>query len=277
MKKLIICDMSGIASTRGKNNVDLLNTLDTLNNYNCSFCTGKGYCGGFETLKDIHLKVPFICENGSVLVTKEGKIIYNDRMKSKHVDLLIRSINKYCKFEFLAYVDLKTHKYKFLKGSKKLTEDLTQPWFYSEEIYDDIEIFLNNIDKDNVCRITTRGLEYNKNKYNKIFKNLYVTISENEFHSICNNGTNKGFGVKKIADYCKLKLKDIVVIGNDMNDIDMFKLDCGLKIATGSVKPPKELLDLADVYVPLDELPNFLRKIDKNEYRCYNNFAVKGE
>lgn len=57
------------------------------------------------------------------------------------------------------------------------------------------------------------------------------------------------------------------LIGNDMNDIDMFKLDCGLKIATGSVKPPKELLDLADVYVPLDELPIFLKKVDKKSLK----------
>lgn len=264
MKNLIICDMSGIASTRGKNNDKLLYTLNAMKNYNCSFCTGKGYSGGYETLKNIDLKVPFICENGSVLVTKDGKIVYNDHMDNKQVDMLIREIDKDCSFEFLAYVDLKTHKYKFLKGKKDLTEDLTQPWFYSEEIYNNVDDFLNNIDKDNVCRITTRGLSYN-NEF-KILKNFHVVVSENEFHSICNIGTNKGFGVKKLAEYCHLSLKNIIIIGNDMNDIDMFKLDCGLKIATGVLQPPKELLDLADIYVPLDELPDFLRKIDKKGF-----------
>lgn len=73
MKKLIVCDMSGIASTRGKNNDELLNALNNLKNYNCSFCTGKGYSGGYVTLKNIDLKVPFICENGSVLVKKMEK------------------------------------------------------------------------------------------------------------------------------------------------------------------------------------------------------------
>ena len=91
-------------------------------------------------------------------------------------------------------------------------------------------------------------------------------VSENEFHSICNKGTNKGFGVEKLAKYCNLKLSDIVIIGNDMNDIDMFKLNCGLKIATGTVKPPEELLKLSSVYVPLNELPDYLYKIDKDGF-----------
>ena len=264
LKKLIICDMSGIASTRGVNNEKLLNCLDSLNNFDCSFCTGKGYSGGYETLKSVDLKVPFICENGSVLVSKEGKIIYNDKMDPKKISDLIRIIaNKY-PFEFLAYVDLKTHKYKFLKGTKKLTEDLSQPWFYSEEIYDDVDSFLNNIDLNNVCRITTRGLDCDVNS--NIFKDFHVVVSENEFHSICNKGTNKGFGVEKLAKYCNLKLSDIVIIGNDMNDIDMFKLNCGLKIATGTVKPPEELLKLSSVYVPLNELPDYLYKIDKESF-----------
>lgn len=265
MKKLIICDMSGIASTRGKNNNELLHTLNNMSNYDCTFCTGKGYSGGYETLKDVNLNVPFICENGSVLVTKTGDIIYNDYINPELVEPLVREISKKGIFEFLAYVDLKTHKYKFLRGGKELTEDLTQPWFYSDEIYDDVDDFLNNIDKNNVCRITTRGLSYSNEL--EIFKKFHIVVSESEFHSICNIGVNKGFGVKKLAEYCDLSLKDIVIIGNDMNDIDMFKLDCGLKIATGSVKPPKELLDLADVYVPLDELPIFLKKVDKKSLK----------
>lgn len=263
MKKLIVCDMSGIVSSKGKNNNELLNVLNNLKNYDCSFCTGKGYSGGYETLKSIDLKVPFICENGSVLVKKNGKILYNDKMDSCEVIELIENIVNNCSFEFLAYVDLKTHKYKFLKGTKELTEDLTQPWFYSEEIYTDLNEFLKNIDLKNVCRITTRGLS-EVSKIENLNK-FHVVISEGEFHSICSIGVNKGSGIKKLAEYCNLSLNDIIIIGNDMNDIDMFKLDCGLKIATGNKKPPKALLDLANMYIPLDELPGFIKEIDKND------------
>ena len=277
MKQLIICDMSGIASIRGVNNDKLLDALNTLKNLDCSFCTGKGYKGGYETIKNININVPFICENGSVLVTKSGQIVYHDRMSSIKVANLINKLANNYKFEFLACVDLNTHKYKFLRGGKKLSENLTQPWFYSEEIYDDVTKFLNNIDKDNICRITTRGLECNIENNKQLFEGFHVTISENEFHSICNSETNKGFGVKNLAKFCGTTLKNIVIIGNDINDIDMFKLDCGLKIATGNIMPPKELLTLADIYVPLEELPEIIKKIDKDGIKCYNNFIERGK
>ncbi len=258
--KLMICDMSGIASIKGVNNYELLNTLNNLKNYKCSFCTGKGYKGGYETLKDINLNIPFICENGSVIVSKTGEVIYNDKMNYNDVANLIHELYD-LPFEFIAYVDLKTHKYKFLRGTKKLSEDLTQPWFYSEEVYTDINDFLNNVDKENICRITTRGLELNKPIKN--IERFNISISENEFHSICNKNTNKGFGVKKLADICNVNLDDIVIIGNDLNDIDMFKLNSCYKIATGNKTPPQELLDLANVYIPLNKLPEYIRKIDK--------------
>lgn len=69
--------------------------------------------------------------------------------------------------------------------------------------------------------------------------------------------------MKQLAKYCKLDLDDIIIIGNDMNDIDMFKLNCRLKIATGAVKPPKELMDLSDIYIPLMELPEFIKTLTK--------------
>ena len=72
------------------------------------------------------------------------------------------------------------------------------------------------------------------------------------------------YGFVKKGKYYYLDLKDVIIIGNDMNDVDMFKLPCGYKIATGINQPPKELLDLADKYVKLDDLPNFISQIDRN-------------
>lgn len=266
--RLIICDMSGIASNRGVNNVELLKTLDGLDNFVCTFCTGKGYHGGFQTLKDVNLKVPFICENGAVIVDKNGRVLFNDKMDPNKVRDLILSLSK-MDFEFLAYVDLKTHKYKFLKGNKPLSEDLSQPWFYSEEIYLDVNKFLENINLHDVCRITTRGLEITS--YDKLKEEFHIVISENEFHSICGKSVNKGFGVKKLAKIININIRDVVVIGNDLNDIDMFKTNCGYKIATGEKLPPEELMKYADIYVPLKNLPKFLKNIDKFIGTCYTN------
>ena len=84
--------------------------------------------------------------------------------------------------------------------------------------------------------------------------------------------TNKGFSIKQLSKYCKLGLDEIVIIGNDLNDIDMFKLNFGLEIVTGTIKPPKELLDLADTYILLNELP-LLERLTKKDIECYNLFT----
>ncbi|MDE7203715.1 MAG: hypothetical protein K2O91_17890 [Lachnospiraceae bacterium] len=56
--KIILCDMSGIASNRGVNNVVLLKTMQNLKNYECSFCTGKGYRGVNEILYGFDFRFP---------------------------------------------------------------------------------------------------------------------------------------------------------------------------------------------------------------------------
>ena len=50
--------------------------------------------------------------------------------------------------------------------------------------------FIENIDLNNVCRITTRGLECDLDSEQEIFKEFHIVVSENEFHSICNSGTS---------------------------------------------------------------------------------------
>ena len=95
--KLIICDMSGIASTKGINNDKLLNTLGSLKNYNCTFCTGKGYQGGYETLKKIDQKAT------SLYVLKN---------KSFDVEMILRKIldlffERYDKFVSKGFINIK--------------------------------------------------------------------------------------------------------------------------------------------------------------------------
>lgn len=260
--KVIVCDMSGIVTNRGENNIELLKTLQALKNIKCSFCTGKGYRGASSTIFCYDFNLPFICENGSVITSREGDVLYSDSMDYNKVEKMLHALVEY-PFEFLAYVDLKTHKYKFLRGTKKLSESLSQPWFYSEEIYDDVDLFLKNIDKNSICRITTRRLEIEISS--DILREFHVVVSEKEFHSICNKGINKGTGVKKLAEMLSIELNDVIIIGNDINDIDMFRIKECYKIATGMLPPPKELQTLANKYVPINELSSFIKNLDLNE------------
>lgn len=41
---------------------------------------------------------------------------------------------------------------------------------------------------------------------------------------------NKGFAITKLLEYLSMPLNDIVVVGNDLNDIEMFRLNIKEKI-----------------------------------------------
>ena len=94
MKKLTICDISGIASTRGINNEELLTHLNSLTNFNCSFCTGKGYSGGYETLKDVDIKVELKIATGTVKSPKELLDLFDIYIPLGELPDFIRKIDK---------------------------------------------------------------------------------------------------------------------------------------------------------------------------------------
>ncbi|MGE5456530.1 MAG: HAD-IIB family hydrolase [Ignavibacteriales bacterium] len=272
--KLIVCDMSGIVSIKGVNNSELLDVFPNLKNFQYTFCTGKGYMGGYDTIKDYDIPLPLIVENGSVLVSKDGKVIHAESIDNDSVCELIDEIFE-MKYEFIAFVNLITHKYKFLRGKKDLSEELSRPYFFSEETFYDKEQYKKSIKDHDIVRIITRGLEVKDSI--KSANKFHVVVSEQEYHSFCKPGKNKKSGIIKLVEKYGFNLEDVIIIGNDSNDIDMFGLDCGLKIATGNNNTPKELLELADVFVKLDELPNFLVEIDKNPNNMLKYRGSKGE
>ena len=209
-----------------------------------------------------------------MIVSKSGKIEYSDVMNKENVLKLIDDLAENS-FEFIAFVNLNTHKYKFLRGNKELTEDLSKPFFFSEETFFDKDEYKNEVMKYDISRIITRGLEIKKPL--KFLDRFHMVVSENDFHSFCNNDSSKRSGIEKLIKIYNIDLKDVVIIGNDMNDIDMFKLDCGLKIATGNNTTPKELLELSDIFVKLEDLPQFLIEVDKNVDNMIEYAKTKGE
>ena len=58
-----------------------------------------------------------------------------------------------------------------------------------------------------------------RRKFLRNFILLFLKINFIQYAS----RTNKGFGIKQLSKYCKLGLDEIVIIGNDLNNIDMFK------------------------------------------------------
>lgn len=262
--KTIICDMSGIASIKGKNNELLLTTLQSLRNLQYTFCTGKGFLGACNTIKNNKLSLPIICENGALIIDESGNIVFSDIMDYVKIKELINYLHENTNYEFIACCNLKTNKYKFLYNKNMIKEELNPTIFFNEQSFYDKESFLETIKDIDVIRIIYRGNEIQPDILNVISNNFEISSSEREYYNFCNIGINKKSGIKKLIGLYNLKDDDIILIGNDYNDIEMFKYNCFLKIAVGD-DCPKELTELSDISISLDKLPNLLVELDKKE------------
>ena len=89
---------------------------------------------------------------------------------------------------------------------------------------------------------------------NDIYKNYFVdylnskniNVKKSEDYTIINEkNVSKKSGINEYIKKYKIEVSDTIVIGNDYNDIEMFKMNCGHKIAVKDEYTPESLLELA--------------------------------
>ena len=59
---------------------------------------------------------------------------------------------------------------------------------------------------------------------------IILQKSENNFLHIKEKGINKGMAVEVLSKYLSIPLNSVIVVGNDYNDIEMFRLNVREKI-----------------------------------------------
>lgn len=258
--KCLICDMSGIASIKGKNNQELLNVFQNFNNLNYTFCTGKGFKGSLNTIQDLDLYLPIICENGALMVSKDGQILSKHIIDFEEARKLVIQLSK-LDYDFISCCNIQTNNYIFLQNNKRNKEELNQDIFFGEEMYYNIDGFLKAIENLEIVRIIYKGNIISEKIINTI-KNFDISNSEKSYYSFCTKGINKKKGIEELISRYNISKDDIIIIGNDYNDICMFDIECYKKIAVS--EECSELKQLADVNISLTELPNYLSNLDKN-------------
>ena len=86
-------------------------------------------------------------------------------------------------------------------------------------------------------------------------------ISDNSFVSYTNEFISKGNAIIDLAKTLNIPLKKIAVVGNDVNDISMFKQSVAIKVAVINTQTPEELIKLATHKVRANGLPNLINKL----------------
>jgi len=247
-------------------------------------------------LQKYDLDCPIGASNGTA-VYADGKLLELTSLKTDQIRSVVSNLDK----EFIPYKVYTNQGVHMPKDWKKrldavLSSDLIPEEFYGNENFDrmtrnpmESELALSYNDIEEL--LGKDGLEIQKifaltlipEQKNRLVTHLesvkdgYISTSSPFNLEMMHIDGNKGNGLKVMADYYNISLENTVAIGDENNDIPMFKT-AGLSIAMGNAKEHiKEMCDL--VTLTNDEngvayaIENYILKesmIDEKKYMQIN-------
>ncbi len=212
-----------------------INEYQSLSNNKLFVVTGRSLQNIKYYIKQLNIKLPVICSNGAVIVDPITWEVYYEQVMKKEIiidllkyamehdlDISLYTPTSVCSLTIAERI--KTYKKLYGHYPKDC-----QPDFILYEDYNQLLEDINN-DVHKIIRVMY-SLDYEKetqvaNKLKEYLesKNLYypTTIIQSRFLiDAMPKGINKATGVKKWAEIMKVDLKDIIVIGDNNNDLEM--------------------------------------------------------
>lgn len=266
--KLIAIDMDGTLLNSknivSKENIEALHKAKEEGVY-IILSTGRILCSALYYGQSIGLGDPIVACNGAIVSSGNGKNIFYDRSMemgvNKKLIQLAEANNIYYHFydrDTFYTREMKQEVFKFYdskdsgpKEHKINIKVLEQPFKFLEEnpnIYK--FVFIDN-DKEKLInfRMKLKGI-----------KGVEISSSWNNNIEIMSSGVSKGNGLKHLLKEFKIDESEIISIGDNENDMSMFKIS-GLSIAMENGEA--YLKEKADVITDSNDKNGVAKAIDK--------------
>ena len=193
-------------------------------------CTARPRYQTLDVMKEIGADGIIVSSNGSEIYDSDNKkIIFNSFIDK---DLLIKLVKYAYSRDIRLILTTEDHEY--------VTKDIRN---LNQELLDNTD-YINKLDKCNV-----KQCMFIDKKINEIYKikdilsqndKLHIVdeISENssyaeKWFSVANSNCSKGNALKILSKHLNIPIKNTIAIGNDKNDISMFK-EAGLSVAVAN-------------------------------------------
>ncbi|MBP5280595.1 MAG: Cof-type HAD-IIB family hydrolase [Erysipelotrichaceae bacterium] len=243
-------------------------TIGKMKNVRFVPATGRGFFSIQNTLKEIGLYDKedqyVISYNGAVITENKGNRIihleplgYPDTLKlfdiGQKYDVCI---HLYTLDNCFAYRIFENER-QYLKNRIKVTE------FASTDI--------SFIENDTILKVLycNSDIEYlRKIKEELDLDDVYdVSLSANRYLEFNRKGVNKGLGLRKLAEYLNIDIKDTIAVGDSLNDLAMVKeagLGIGVKNSTIDIIDDCDIiLDSTNNESPITEIyERFIKKTE---------------
>lgn len=274
MYKMAVCDIDG--TLIGKNGEISKRTIETIKKINSSkgivtLCTGRNITKTMPVAKKLGIKTPFVCIDGILLYDPLKKTPVMDKTISKDV---VETISKYG-LENNMYIEVSDgyKYYKFFPTKDHRKYDIYNKHTFSGRIKSflggiryvkSIESFMDI--KGHLYQIVLAGEKEQvlmaKAKIESMnFPDIEIRDFIMDGYLFINSvGMGKARGMKILCDFYNIDIKDVIAIGDEMNDIDMLQ-EAGLGIAMGNAQ--EKVKEYADEIADTNENDGAAKVLEK--------------
>ncbi|MFV0503403.1 MAG: HAD family hydrolase [Lachnospirales bacterium] len=253
MCKLVVLDIDGTTLTYEQELTK--RTKDTIgkvvaNGIPVCLCTGRNIHNTRRIANELNLTTPIICGDGAVVINNNEEYIANYGLKRATVDKIMNFIKK----ENL-YLEICTPEYyhKYIKNnelgkfdyegctSRSDLKEAYSKWEYTYFVHKVryMEHLKDYAKDEEIISLLYAGDIEDVKKCTEFIKSLKddtIEIRDDLWETyvfLVNKMGKKSHGLKAVAEYYNVDLKDVMAIGDQLNDLDMLKI-VGMPIAMGN-------------------------------------------
>lgn len=225
-----------------------------------SIATGRGFPGVRQF--QLSLTDPSIFENGGKIILPDETVVAAFPFGQNEILRLIKLLNgQLPRIAYAFFPPLKNGRYLFLIMDETKKPAIEKMYADSlEKITSDLVFFFKEFQKG-AARLSVVGdIEVPPNGFNHTTNTDCHGIHYHEFN---HRGSDKGTSAKKVAALLDVPLSKVMVAGNDVNDVPLFRGEFGIRITVGPACP-ESLLRLATHHAEtMAELPLILRGLTR--------------
>lgn len=253
--KLFATDLDGTLLNSkheiSKENAEALKSAQQ-NGVEVSIATGRIYSDALHLCKKANINTHIISNNGSLVFSKEGKKLKAWTIDKDCIEYVFNWLNENEYFYqictdkdiFVPHNTEELFKKDFDNvkiNNPSLNEDILRNMLnliFSQEgiklVKCKDDILKSNLD---FCSITAISLDKGKlnsgREHYRKFKELSMVISHEYNFELTNKNASKGNSLEYLANYLGIPLSDVAAIGDNYNDVSMFK-KAGISVAMGN-------------------------------------------
>lgn len=215
--KLIVCDLDGTLLDDEKNlDANIVSVLKDIN-IPFTFASGRNVQIVQRYLKELDIKLPYICNNGANIFDKDECVLETPIVASE-LNGALRLLNKHY-IPFLAYTRGTIYQFGNNATLDWFVQRLIGTTIIKHDVYPEGDVF-----KVVITPGDDKEMMEVAEEIRKLYPNTECARSEGPNYCLTNKHSNKGFGLEWLMKHLGLNKDEVLVFGDNYNDIPMFEV-----------------------------------------------------